>query len=241
MHIASCRNLYYTYPGADFPVFSNLDWSLEGPGFFGLFGLSGTGKSTLARLISGELSPGQGEIDYPKTGRILYTHNAERIPGWYTVGAHLRSVTPASKTSLLTTILKDYGMEAHLESRFSGLSMGQKNRINLARYLVQEFDLLIADEVLANVDEPTRNHILERLKTLFPQKTFLYISHNALEVARFSQAVHVLPHGSTAGTNRIHKITGLDQQEGMETPEDLVQERVYAVLRSAASNSEPKP
>jgi ABC-type transport system involved in cytochrome bd biosynthesis fused ATPase/permease subunit len=240
MHIA-CEHLHYTYPGADFPVFSDLDWSLEGPGFFALFGLSGTGKSTLARLISGELSPGQGEIDCPNAKRILYTHNAERIPGWNTVGAHLRSVTPASKTSLLNTILKDYGMEAHLESRFSGLSMGQKNRINLARYLVQEFDLLIADEVLANVDEPTRNHILERLKILFPQKTFLYISHNALEVARFSQAVYVLPHGSTAGTNRIHKITGLDQQEGMETPEELVQERVYAVLRSAASASEPLP
>lgn len=240
MHIA-CRHLHYTYPGADSPVFNNLDWTLEGPGFFALFGLSGTGKSTLARLISGELSPGQGEVDCPKTGCILYTHNAERIPGWGTVGAHLRSVTPASKTSLLSTILKDYGMEAYLESRFSGLSMGQKNRINLARYLVQEFDLLIADEVLANVDEPTRNHILERLKILFPQKTFLYISHNVLEVARFSQAVYVLPHASAAGTDRIHKITGLGHQEGREASEELVQERVYAILRSAASTSEPRP
>ncbi|MGB9496364.1 MAG: ATP-binding cassette domain-containing protein [Dissulfuribacterales bacterium] len=240
MHIA-CRHLHYTYPGADSPVFNNLDWTLEGPGFFALFGLSGTGKSTLARLISGELSPGQGEIDCPKTGCILYTHNAERIPGWGTVGAHLRSVTPASKTSLLSTILKDYGMEAYLESRFSGLSMGQKNRINLARYLVQEFDLLIADEVLANVDEPTRNHILERLKILFPQKTFLYISHNVLEVARFSQAVYVLPHASAAGADRIHKITGLGHQEGREASEELVQERVYAILRSAASTSEPRP
>lgn len=240
MQIA-CRNLHYTYPGADFSVFSNLDWSIEGPGFFALFGLSGTGKSTLARLISGELSPVKGEIDIQNAGRVLYTHNAERVPGWDTVGAHLRSVTPASKTSLLTTILKDYGMETYLESRFSGLSMGQKNRINLARYLVQEFDLLIADEVLANVDEPTRNHIIERLKTLFPQKTFIYISHNALEVARFSQTIHVLPHGSTAGTNRINKITGLDRQEGMETPEELLQERVYAILSSAAGNSETGP
>ncbi len=239
MHIA-CRNLHYTYPGADFPVFSNLDWSIEGPGFFALFGLSGTGKSTLARLISGELSPTQGDIDIPNAKRVFYTHNAERIPGWNTVGAHLRSVTPASKASLLTTILKDYGMEAHLESRFSGLSMGQKNRINLARYLVQEFDLLIADEVLANVDEPTRNHILERLKNLFPQKTFIYISHNALEVARFSQTIHVLPHCPMTGTNKIYKITGLDQQEGMETPEELVQERVYTILKSAASTSEPQ-
>ncbi|OPL13563.1 MAG: hypothetical protein AVO38_13200 [delta proteobacterium ML8_D] len=239
MQIA-CRNLHYTYPGADFPVFSNLDWSLEGPGFFSLFGLSGTGKSTLAKLISGELSPGQGEINCPKTRRILYAHNTERLPGWDTVGAHLRSVTPALKTQLLTDILKDYGIWAYMESRFSGLSMGQKNRINLARYLVQEFDLLIADEVLANVDEPTRNHIIESLKTLFPQKTFLYISHNALEVARFSRTIHVLPHGSAVSANKIHIIDGLDQQEGTEAPEELVQEQVYAILRSAAGTSEPR-
>ena len=109
MHIV-CRNLHYSYPGADFPVFSNLDWSIEGPGFFALFGLSGTGKSTLARLISGELSPMQGDINIRNAGRVLYTHNAERIPGWDTVGAHLRSVTPASKIPLLTTIIKDLSL-----------------------------------------------------------------------------------------------------------------------------------
>jgi len=238
MHI-SCKHLYYSYPGADLPIFSNLDWSLEGPGFFALFGLSGTGKTTLARLISGELSPNRGKIERPEARHILYAHNAERLPGWETVGAHLRSVTKASKASLLATLLKDYEMEPYLEGRFSGLSMGQKNRINLARYLVQEFDLLIADEVLANVDEPTRNHILERMKSLFPQKTFLYISHNVLEVARFSQAVYVLPHGSTSGTESIYKISSLDQQEGSETPEELIRERVYTILKAAAGSSGP--
>jgi ABC-type multidrug transport system ATPase subunit len=214
---------------------------MKGPGFFALFGLSGTGKTTLARLISRELNLTQGQIDYAKAARILYAHNGERIPGWNTVSAHLKSVTEASKTSLLTTILKDYRMEAHLQNRFAGLSMGQKNRINMARYLVQDFDLLIADEVLANVDEPTRKHILERLKILFPEKTFLYISHNILEVARFSKVVFVLPYSSNTGTNKIHEITGLDQQKDMEISEDLVQERVYTILRAASSNSEFQP
>ena len=235
----SCRHLYYSYPGANFPIFSNLDWSLEGPGFFALFGLSGTGKTTLARLISGELPPNQGEIERSGAMRILYAHNAERLPGWETVGTHLRSVTKASKSSLLTTLLKDYEMEPYLENRFSGLSMGQKNRINLARYLVQEFDLLIADEVLANVDEPTRNHILERMKSIFPQKTFLYISHNVLEVARFSQAVYVLPHGPATGIKNIYKISSLDQQKGAKAHEELIRERVYTILKAAAGSSGP--
>jgi ABC-type nitrate/sulfonate/bicarbonate transport system ATPase subunit len=235
----SCRHLYYSYPGTDSSIFNNLDWSLEGPGFFALFGLSGTGKTTLARLISGELSPNKGNVDRPGGIRILYAHNAERLPGWETVGTHLRSVTKASKASLLTTLLKDYEMEPYLENRFSGLSMGQKNRINLARYLVQEFDLLIADEVLANVDEPTRNHILERMKSIFPQKTFLYISHNVLEVARFSQAVYVLPHGPATGIKNIYKISSLDQQEDGEANEELIRERVYRILKAAAGSSGP--
>ncbi len=238
MHI-SCRHLSYSYPGTGPPVFNSLDWSLEGPGFFGLFGLSGTGKTTLARLISGELSPNQGSIDKSRDIAILYTHSAERLPGWETVGTHLRSVTKASRASLLEALLRDYEMEDYLECRFSGLSMGQKNRINLARYLVQDFDLLIADEVLANVDEPTRNQILERTKLLFPQKTFLYISHNVLEVARFSQAVYVLPHGHSTGIENICKISCLDQQAGSEAHEELIRERVYTILKAASGSSGP--
>ena len=44
--------------------------------------------------------------------------------------------------------------------RFAQLSMGQCNRVNLVRYLLQTFGILIMDESLANVDEPTRQTII---------------------------------------------------------------------------------
>lgn len=230
----TCRRLTYTYPGADSPIFTNLDWSLEAPGFHALFGLSGVGKSTLARLVDGELTPEQGTIEQVGNPTILYAYNTERLPGWYTVGEHLRSVTPPTRRQLLAHIQEGYGLEEVMDQRYSHLSMGQKNRVNLARYLVQDFDLLIADEVLANVDEPTREHILADMKARFPERTFLYISHNVIEVARFCQKVYVLPH-APHGARRLVALDGLDQKAGEDLSETVVQERVFAVLQAASS------
>ena len=66
-----------------------------------------------------------------------------------------------------------FSLENLLDSRFPQLSLGQKNRVNLVRYLVQDFDLLILDESLANVDEKLRQTILLHLKKRFPNKMFL--------------------------------------------------------------------
>ncbi len=78
-----------------------------------------------------------------------------------------------------------------LDSRFSQLSMGQQNRINLIRYLLQKFDLLILDESLANVDEKLRETIILAIKELFADKMFLYISHNLMEVSKFCNQILV--------------------------------------------------
>jgi ABC-type molybdate transport system ATPase subunit len=48
------------------------------------------------------------------------------------------------------------------------------------------------DESLANVDETTRSRIILTLKTLFPEKYFVYISHNMMEIARFCKQIIVL-------------------------------------------------
>ena len=123
---------------------------------------------------------------------MLYTYNLERIPGWSTVREHLEATTPASKTANIEGLVNAFGMEAYLNSRFSQLSLGQQNRTNLARYLLQEFDLLIMDESLANVDEVTKENIILKIKATFPDRCFLYISHNVVEVAKFCKQILVL-------------------------------------------------
>lgn len=228
-----CKNLSYSYPGTPLNVFKGISFSLKGPGFFSLFGLSGVGKSTLARLLGKKLLPKTGTID-TDMGHILYAHDSERLPGWLSIKDHFQKITSDKNLHLLKTLTIDYGIDELLSHRFLSLSMGQKNRANLIRYLVQDFDLLITDEVLANVDEPTRYKILESIKKLFPERMFLYISHNVIEVVRFSRTIFVLPQTQNGSKNLI-KIDGLDQQ-GIRNPSDeMVREKVYEVLRAAST------
>ena len=88
--------------------------------------------------------------------------------------------------------MDSFGLQSCLGSRFSQLSLGQQNRTNLARYLLQDFDLLIMDESLANVDEITKERIILKIKSLFPERCFLYISHNVAEVSKFCKQILVL-------------------------------------------------
>jgi ABC-type nitrate/sulfonate/bicarbonate transport system ATPase subunit len=187
-----CRNINYKYSGAQNPVFNNLSCRIGEPGFHALFGQSGVGKSTFARMIAGQLNGFFGEIEIREPKKIFYSYNLERLPGWSGVGEHIEKVTPEANKSRINEIVDSFGLSACMDSGFSRLSLGQQNRVNLARYLLQDFDLLIMDESLANVDEATREQIIFKIKEMFPGKSFLYISHSVAEVSRFCRDILVL-------------------------------------------------
>jgi len=71
---------------------------------------------------------------------------------------------------------------------------------------------MILDESLANVDEKLRRAILPVIKERFPDKMFLYISHNLMEVARFCKEILVLAEPSRNMPSRL--IKGLDDTSG---------------------------
>lgn len=190
--LLECRNITFQYPNTDAPVFEDLTCRVSGPGFHALFGPSGVGKTTLAKMMAGEIKGISGEITADRMDHVLYSYNLERLPGWYTVGDHLSEVTPSAHEVRIKELVLSFGLEACMKSRFVQLSLGQQNRMNLTRYLLQDFDLLIMDESLANVDEGTREQIILKIKDMFPDKCFLYISHNVLEVSKFCREIIVL-------------------------------------------------
>jgi ABC-type multidrug transport system ATPase subunit len=173
-------------------VFKKLSFQLPGPGFHALFGPSGVGKTTLAKMICGTIQGLNGEITTNQMRRILYTHNLERLPGWSSVRVHLELNTPDANQSIVAELIDAFGIQTLMKSRFAQLSLGQQNRTNLTRYLLQDFDLLIMDESLANVDELTKEKIILKIKAMFPERSFLYISHNVAEVAKFCKHILVL-------------------------------------------------
>ncbi|MBL0715801.1 MAG: ATP-binding cassette domain-containing protein [Desulfosarcina sp.] len=193
-----CRHITFRYPGTESVVFEDLSFRMPGPGFNALFGPSGVGKTSLARLLTGDLNDSEGDLQMTGINKVLYTYNTERLPGWAAVGKHLDRIITPRQRHRKDQLVELFGMVPHLGARFSQLSLGQKNRINLIRYLLQDFQMLIMDESLANVDEPTREKILLGIKALFPDKYFLYISHNVIEVSKFCKHILVM-----AGAGKI--------------------------------------
>ena len=187
-----CRDITYRYPNAEHPVFKGLTFKIDQPGFHALFGPSGVGKTSLAKILTENIVDFSGRVAGEDMGQLLFTYNFERLPDWSVVGRHLEKITPSSREALKDDLVESFGLTEITNKRFSSLSLGQKNRINLIRYLVQDFDLLVMDESLANVDEPTRETIILKIKALFPEKYFLYISHNVSEVSKFCRQILVL-------------------------------------------------
>jgi len=187
-----CRGLGYQYPLSPEFVLQEISFELNTPGFHALFGPSGVGKTSFAKLLTGDISGYTGEILKKEDAVFLYTYNQERLPGWSSIGRHLEKVTSPGKTALCDELVETFGMTPFMNQKFTQLSLGQQNRVNLIRYLLQEFDLLVMDESLANVDERSKENIIFKIKELFPQKFFLYISHNLMEVSKFSDTILVL-------------------------------------------------
>lgn len=186
-----CDNIAFTYPGAEHPLFTDVSFRLTSPGFHSFFGPSGVGKTSLAKIITGNINTYSGRVTAGGLKTLLYSHNKERLPGWSAVGRHLSRVISPSMHDGMDALVKIFGLSDCINSRFDQLSMGQQNRVNLIRYLLQDCDLLIMDESLANVDERTREKILLAIKGMFPNRYFIYISHNAIEVCKFCDSILV--------------------------------------------------
>jgi len=223
-----CKNLNFTYPGSEMTVIENLSFSMENPGFKALFGPSGVGKTSLAKMIARRQFRAQDDIVTEKMDTILYAYNLERLPGWSSTGKHLSRVTPVGKERLKDDLVRIFELQDVLDSRFSQLSMGQQNRINLVRYLLQPFDLLILDESLANVDEKLRETIILAMKNLFIDKMFLYISHNLMEVSKFCNQILVFGK-SSKGHSMIY---GQDYTTGYHLDKEKLDRTMLEIMNA---------
>ncbi len=225
------RHISYRYPNTPGEVFSDLNFQIPQAGFHALFGPSGVGKTTLAKMLSGAITGYQGDMVGNGVRRVLYTYNLERLPGWSNIRTHFEEIGPPAGRRRMDELIETFGIASSVSSRFHRLSLGQQNRANLIRYLLQDFDLLIMDESLANVDEFTREKIILKVKKLFPQRCFLYISHNVAEVARFCSQVLVLR--SHSKTPQVISVQGQDHQAGAAPDPNRLERTMLEIVHAS--------
>lgn len=230
MYIA-CNHVDFFYPGTRIPVLRDVSLELNAPGFHALFGPSGVGKTSLAKLLTGGIAVTDGEIHINGVETILYTHHHERLPGWASIGRHLDRMTPDGAIGLKDELVDKFGLTAHLNQSFHQLSLGQQNRINLLRYLIQDFQMLIMDESLANVDEQTRGRIMTTIKETFPEVIFLYISHNLTEVAKYGRQIWVLR--DAGRTPQAVSIQGQDLHPSQKEDSAALQQTMLEMVHAA--------
>ena len=226
-----CHDITFRYPGAEAPLFEGLDVAIDTPGFHALFGPSGVGKTSLARIISGDIDHFSGQVTAIGAMPCLYTYNRERLPGWSPVGRHLEKTSPPDRQPLRDELIEHFGLSELMGMRYSQLSMGQCNRVNLLRYLLQDFSLLIMDESLANVDEPTRQTILYKIKSIFPEAGFLYISHNVMEVSQFCDQIVVVR--GTHKSPRTRRVCGQDHREDRPLDKTALERTMLEIMNAA--------
>lgn len=191
------------------------DFAVEAGGITVLRGASGAGKTTIADMIAGRISPDEGRIEL--SGRVLfddrsginlppqsrglgYVFQSHRLMPHLTVEENILfpqrfgSRTPRLKTTDLIELL---GIGALLKRKPATLSGGESQRVALARALSAAESMLIMDEPLASLDPERRETLMdyiERIPAVLPMP-ILYITHSDQETERLAQRILLIEDG----------------------------------------------
>jgi ABC-type multidrug transport system fused ATPase/permease subunit len=199
------KNLDFHYPEKKELILKDISFSLEPGKVLGICGETASGKSTLARVLSGIYSPPENafyinDTDMslqaasqrmsffafaPQESFLFSTSIRENIAMGIR-NSHSLSIEEASRLAGLEQDLAqlENGLDTILGEKGVNLSGGQKQRVGLARALITQAPVLILDDVLSAVDNETEKKIIANLRSHLDKNTALIISHrySALEL-----------------------------------------------------------
>jgi putative ABC transport system ATP-binding protein len=223
MNIVECRDVKKTYRQGKVEVnaLNGVSLTIKKGAFVALAGPSGSGKTTMLNIIGG--------LDLADSGRIMVDGNAldkmtqselaslrlqkvgfvfqayNLIP---VLSAFenvefvmlLQGVPSAERRELARAILDDVGLEGKYERRPAELSGGEQQRVAVARAIVSNPSIVLADEPTANLDSKTGKGLLEMMRQMNEKKkaTFIFSTHDKM-VMDYARRLVLIRDGLVAG------------------------------------------
>jgi putative ABC transport system ATP-binding protein len=204
MSVVVAKQLEKTYTDGDISVraIQGVDFSIEPASFVCFVGPSGSGKSTLLNMIGCLDPPSKGSLEV--VGQDISTLNRQQAARFR--GEHIGFVfqdfnlipvltvfenveypllmvlnwPKKKRVERVNELLKAVGMEDQGHKFPSQISGGQKQRVAVARALVTNASLVLADEPTANLDSTTANHVIELMKKMRDEfgTSFIFSTHD---------------------------------------------------------------
>jgi putative ABC transport system ATP-binding protein len=219
MSIVKCHDVTKTYQQGKVEVTAlhQVCFEVETSGFVALAGPSGSGKTTLLNLVGGLDRPDEGrivvngndfaglkdsqmaELRLHHIGFVFQSYNL--IPVLSAVEnveyvMQLQGITAPERTDRARQMLDDVGLEGKYHRRPAELSGGQQQRVAVARAIVSNPSIVLADEPTANLDSKTGEGLLELMREMNARRgvTFIFSTHDNM-VMQYARRVVIIKDG----------------------------------------------
>jgi putative ABC transport system ATP-binding protein len=216
MNMVECTNVKKTYEQGKVRVqaLAGVDLAIEQGGFVAIAGPSGSGKTTMLNLIGGLDSADSGsvvvagkalsamnqsqlaELRLHKVGFVFQAYNL--IPVLSALEnvefvMLLQGVPPSERHQRARAILDDVGLQGMYDRRPAELSGGQQQRVAVARAIVSNPSIVLADEPTANLDSRNGTSLLEMMRRMNEKKgvTFIFSTHDHMVMDYARRLVHL--------------------------------------------------
>jgi NitT/TauT family transport system ATP-binding protein len=195
-------------------ILSPVDLSIRRGEFVCVIGPSGCGKTTLLRAAAGFVSPSNGHVQ--RRGKAITGPSREvafvfqdygrALLPWRTVQANVSltleaaNMPPADRPGHIARVLKTVGLSEHAEKFPAQLSGGMQQRVQIARCLAQQPDVMLMDEPFGALDAMTRETLQDELARLVREEglTVMFVTHDLEEALYLGDRVIALRSNPTA-------------------------------------------
>ncbi len=219
-------------------VLRNLNLAVKHGEFVVLVGPSGCGKTTLLNLLSGYIKPVSGNVKINGVIRTVYQQDG--LFPWLTVAENISMglrdvINTAQKEKELKKLIELIhleGFENHYPHQLSG---GMRQRVELARVLAGDSDILLMDEPFSALDYQTRLRMRHELVRLLDQRprTVVFVTHDIEEAAQLADRILVLSNRPAHISKELH----IESPRPRNPTDDAVIEATRTILHELGLTS----